>query len=672
MATWDIVSSTTDSTPGAVQTVKGAPIDKDQLTALILGRFQYADDYRRQYDERAKSWWQLYEGYREQLAEDDPRYGRSNIHVPRPYEILDALRARLVKSFFGQRPYLDFLPLPSGNAQLDRETYEANERKAGLAAALVDGQLERNSIIRKWYDFVTNFLVLPAAVMAVGWRYEERKVRRRVEQPVMMTAVTADPMTGLPAITQVPVIDPMTGQQQTELVEVEEIVPVWDDNELQVVAWEDQWCDPLFSDIDEARFFFHREIATRSQLDAKLQLLKDTGSGKVFSVDWDTVEQNGGMVSDDGLWQRMTSVGVSIDAASEHWGDGERPGKPIEILHYWTDENLGIIVNRKVLVYWGDNPYWRHGKKPYIVASYDPVHGRPYGISAMQIIEGMAHELNTTRNQRIDAVSFGIVPMSKIRRDADIDPDQLIRKPGGIIEVDNFDDVTDMPMQNVPMTAYQEESIIKSDIENALGVAPVVRGVSGGSQETATEIMAKQSNAGIRFEVKIALYQEMAIKRLAMLMDCNNQQFIDDHRWVQLFGAEQMAQWQQVAPGEIIGEYDYRPAGSNIDPAANREVRRQQYKELMEVVWKLNIPYANRYELFRSLVDTFDLRNPAKIVIPWEELMQQAMVQQQQQQQSNMAQGMPPEMIPPQAQGMPMEGVPMQGTPPMTGGGAPV
>lgn len=640
MAEWDIA----DYGRSEDVAVAEAPQNAEELTALLKGRFEYADAYRKQWDDKVQDWWRLYIVWSEEIGKDDPRYGRSNLNIPRPYEEIDAVRARLVKSFFGSRPYIDFIPIPRGD--WNPEIARMREDSARLASALVDEQLDRCEITVKWYEFITNMLVFPAAVMSVGWRYETKVVKRRVPIPTM---------------------DPFTGQVRIDMVEQEEQAVVWDDNELQVVAWEDQWCDPRGYDLDSARFFFHREIMTLDKLESKLEVLEQTGNGERFPLDIDTLFKQGDSLLGEGKWERFSSVGIS-DPGGDHWAAGEKPGNVIEVLHYWTDDEYGMLINRDQLAWYGANPYWRHGKKPYIMASYEPVTGQPYGISAMQIIEPLAHELNTQRNQRIDNVSFSLNIQRKVRRSADIDFEQLVSRPGGVIEVDSMDDVMDMPPAPIQVGAYQEEAIIKQDMENALGVSPVMRGVDAVRKETATEIMAKQSNAGIRFEVRIALYQVKAVNRLAMLMDMNNQQFVDSQRYVRVYGATTMGQWQMMEPHRLIGEYDYRPAGANIDPAANREARRNQLMQLMEIVWKLDIPYVNRYELFRALVDTFDLRNTAKIVIPYEELMEQMMQQQAQQEQMMQQQAaqdvgapmpMAPEVAPQMAQAPALMGGPV-------------
>lgn len=593
-----------------------------ELTARLLHRFNYADAYRRQWEDIAKRCYQIYVGWRDELPPE--KRGRSNLHIPRPYEQIDALRARIVKSFFATRPYMDFIPIPN-SSKVDPETMRANARQADIAAALVDQQLEKNGIVKKWYDFVTCLLVFPAAIMSVGWRYETKRVRRRVEVPVL----TLDPAT----LSPVPVVDPMTGEIATQLIVQESEEVVWDDNEVQLVDWWDFWGDPAGHDIDSCRFVFQREWMTRDKLESKLALLAQSDpEGRLYPLDWDTLKDANSYL-DEGKWERLSAVGLTPDPGGDYWADGEKPGERIEILHYWTDDQYAILVNRKQLAWYGNNPYWRHGKKPYVMASYEPLPNELYGLSAIQIIADLSDELNTLRNQRIDNVSLVLNRMWKKRRSAEVDESELVSRPGAVIELDNLDDIIPLETPDVTASSYNEEVIVKQDMESALGTTAIVRGADPTRRETATEIMQKNANAGIKFEVKIMLYQQLGLERLAYLMDMNNQQFIDTERLVKLFGSENAWDWYLAKPGEIIGEHEYRPAGSNVDPAANREVRRQQLTEMLQAVHALNMPYFDRYKLARLWAESYDLRNVDAIMVPeqvyrQQELMQQLMTQQ--------------------------------------------
>src|SRR5690606_14500222 len=194
-------------------------MNREERTRHLLARFEYARRYREPWEHRAVEWYKLYIGYRERAEE-----GRSNLHIPRPYEQIDTLRARIVRSFFAARPYIEFIPKPDSE-QVHDVVRQANEAKAKLAASLVDDQLARNNISRLFYDWVTNLLISPLAIMSVGWRYEERTVRRRVEQPVLVFDPWSQQV--------VPVVDPYTGQPVTQMVVVEQTEPEWDDYELQ-------------------------------------------------------------------------------------------------------------------------------------------------------------------------------------------------------------------------------------------------------------------------------------------------------------------------------------------------------------------------------------------------------------------------------------------------------
>jgi len=592
--------------------------DPRARAAELLSRFSYAESFRKQYDEKAVKFYKAYVGHR-----DKPKIeGRSNLHIPRTYEIVDAIRARIVRSFFANRPYLDFLPLPRQGGTVEELLLRAE--KAKIAAALVDEQLDRNQIVKKFYDFVTSVCVFPAGIMSVGWRFDQRLVKRKVEVPVYQLDAFGNPMldeAGQPIIERV----------ETQIVEVP--YTVWDDNEIKNVDFFDFWPDPRGQDIDSCRFVFQREWLNEEQIQDKLAVLHEAGIGTVFPLNWEEVRSTG--APEEGRYERLTAVGITPETSEGFWSPdderGLRKGKLYEVLHYWEDDRHAILINRKFLAYEGDNPYWRHQKKPFVVASFEPLPNEFYGMSVVQIIYHLQEELNTARNQRIDAVSMVLNRMWKVRRSADIDESELVSRNHGIIHVDDPDDVTWFEFSEIPHSSYTDEQIIKIDMENAVGTPSIVRGVDPVRQETATEIVTKSSNAGIRFDVKIMLFEALGIKRLAMLMDLNNQQFIDTERLVRVFGEEAGFQWVTVAPHELVGEWDYRPSGANVDPGANKELRREQLNQVMAAVLASGNPYIDKYELTKMWLESYDIRNVEKLLLPREVVEQQMALQQQQQ-----------------------------------------
>jgi multidrug resistance efflux pump len=141
--------------------------------------------------------------------------------------------------------------------------------------------------------------------------------------------------------------------------------------------------------------------------------------------------------------------------------------------------------------------------------------------------------------------------------------------------------------------------------------------------------MKQTNNAGMRFDVKIKVFNSMGITRLIELMDLNNQQFIDGDRLVKL-GQEKGEEWRTVNPGDLIGEFDYRPAGANIDPAANKQVRREQLSQMMQFLMEAGVPFVNYHELIKEWLESFDIENAQKFIVPKQQWQQQQIMQQQQ------------------------------------------
>ncbi len=588
--------------------------DHKEVTADLLDKFNYFDSYRTQYIQRALNSYKLYKGWK-----DDKIEGRSNLHIPRTYEIVDTLRARLVKAFFGTRPYIDFTPMPGigGNPW----TLQLNEQKAKVAAANLDRQLEINNIPIKWYKFITDLLIFPTAIMGVGWKYQREPVKRRVKQP----EVVQHPYYGYV----------YTGRMV--YVMQESIETVWDDNEIVNIDFMDFWPEPQGIDIDSCRGVFQREWITWEDLQQKISYLAQLGEGKVFPVNLNELQGTNGSL-DEGRWEKLGEVGISAgnyDVYSRNHDARNRKKEMFELLHYWEDDRHSILINRTECIYDGRNPYWRHRKKPFVTSSFELMGDEFYGISAVEIIADLQHELNSRRNQIMDNVNLLINRMFLKRRGADIDDSDLISRPNAVIEVDDVErDIRPLEMGDMKNSAWMSLNMENQQMDNTLAADSIVRGATTSKSQTATEVMTKNTNASTRFDIKIMLYESLGVKRLAYLMDLNNQQFITEDRLVKISDGD-VEQWQMVTPDDFMGEFDYRPTGTSVDPSANKEVRREQLTNMIQFLMQSGVSFVNWYALIKAWMESFDIRNPQKFLIPPEAMQQQMMMQ-------NGVQGVPP------------------------------
>lgn len=568
--------------------------DKRELTAELLGRFQYAESHRQQYDLRAVESYKLYTGYRASLPKE--LKGRSNLHIPKTYELVDSLRARYLRALFGTTPAIEYIPNPllyfqeAFSPQEYLQILINAEDSAKYSTYLVDQQLRNSMVFKKFYDFVTALLVFPAAILGVGWKYEQKKIKQHGSE-----------------------FDPEYGVDVESVVE--RLVTTCDDNDLAYVDYYDFWPDPRGTNLDNCRFVFSREWVTEAELKAKLEVLKRAGSGKVYQPEsWDALMSAGSHLQ-GGATERLAEVGLIGETSQGYWSE-PRKGYQIEILHYWQDGRHAIIANRFECLFDGDNPYW-HGKKPFVCSSFDPRPGEFYGFSAVELVEHLQHELNTTRNQRIDNVSFVLNRMWKVRIGADIDENELVSRPHGIIYVNSSDDITDLATPDVTASSYREEEITKQDMDNVLGAPAIVRGVEPEHRTTATEIVTKGGAADMKFQVRVMLYEEL-MSRLAELMDMNNQQFATNPR---IFRIEE--EWKAVSPEEMRGHHMYRPKSSSLDVTANKEVRRQQILELQKILQ--GHPNIDQMEMLKLVLEAYGIRGTEKLLIEQPMLQQPGM-----------------------------------------------
>jgi len=99
------------------------------------------------------------------------------------------------------------------------------------------------------------------------------------------------------------------------------------------------------------------------------------------------------------------------------------------------------------------------------------------------------------------------------------------------------------------------------------------------------------------------------------MMDLNNQQFVCGKRAARL-DPEDRNSWQSFDPDYIIGEFDYSPATSSAEAAANKELRREQLTKIIGFLMQAEVPFVNYKKLISDWLKEFDIKNPEKYMIP--------------------------------------------------------
>lgn len=581
--------------------------DLDELTRNTIKLFHFYDNWKEtNFNEDAEECFKLWMGYNDPLPEGDDGE-RANFHFPLSYEIVDIWVSRLVTNFFGNiRPWFQFEPMPDYNI-MSVEALQERVDAGKKHAALVDSQLIKNKIKSLYSQYSKSKLVFPLAILSIGWRYEERLIKYR-----KLIQETIDP----------------EGFLETKNLSqvVEEMRKVWDDNEIKHVLWPDFWPDPWGSpDLDTWRGCFHREYMTKQEIldymkQLKLYVSKGYGKGEFAKIDWDLIGQNTINFEEYSRNQLFAAVGTEMETRDEYnEEDQDQSMGMYEVIHYWTSKEHRVMINRCQVVFAGDNPYW-HGMLPFVCESFEAVPDRSVGFSAVHLVKDHNIELNTTKNQMIDAMSMVLNKMFVVVKGADVDYSQLVHRRNGIIEVTNPTDVQEFGLKDVPNSGNDNLAIVKQTAENAVAVPDIIRGESE-RVKTAHEASIQNTNASIRFQVKIDLYEEMGIDRMLMLMDKNNQQYFEDSRLVETIGPDNARQFIEVGFEDLYGSWHYSPASKTVDPTANKEVRREQLTNIYQLV-KDN-PMVKTDKLLQEIFNSLDLKDAQTFIKTMDEMQQE-------------------------------------------------
>lgn len=550
-----------------------------------------------------EKWTRLYKRWRnhvDQLKDQQgkPIKDRSNISIPYSFTMLETVLPRLVETLFAGRPYVSVKARPRSKEELQqRELWESNAKKMEM---LLDYQHNEVMDLQDIFHVGLKIMGLYGTTVGyVGWLYEEQNVIRKQLTPVMEDDGLGN---------EIPLTDesgqPIQDYQPMQMTEVS-----YDDPEVKFLDLGLFYVDPNAEDIADARYCGH--VCYKSK--EELQRLHDQG---FLKINWKDVPKDS--KQNEARNYRMSAVGLpsNQDENTQHEDDNL-----YEVHYYWENDKCVVILNRSYVAKEDDNPFW-HKKKPYVKDVYTKVPGEFYGIGMIEMIEDLQDELNTERNQRIDYRSYSMRRPFKVRRGANIDPNQLVWKQGQKIYVDEMDDIEVMSVADNNLSgSFNQEQLIKQDMRDTTGAHDVVMGTPS-SGETATATMSRDNNASMRFKLVISSVEKRLLVGISRMMIQLNQQFMEDIRLLPLFD-QSADEWPEVTPEDIQGEFHLIAAGSSVEPMANKEAFKQRMVELYNIVaqdpFMQEFPNKRR-NFLRKIFEAFDIQDTDDLLPTDEEL----------------------------------------------------
>jgi len=516
--------------------------------------------------DKFSDYYRMYRGVKTKTPEQE---GRSNLFIPYTFNLIETITPKIITSIFATRPFFQALPLGVSDV-------EEREARAKKMSKYFDYQFQQKiKIVPILTDIIKTSLIYGKAISKQTWNYKTKEVVQRRRKKIL----------GIP----IPDYDNILTEQV-----------IADQPMIENVILTDFFIDPSGTSIDEMRYCIHRYWEDRHELKEKEK------KGVYKNID-KVIEDNRA----DDSYDTLLQVGFS---------DSDQRRKGVEILEYWTDDWVVRVANKNIVISSQPNPYF-HRKKPFAEWDYIRIPNEFYSVGVPEAIQDLQAELNTTRNQRIDNVSFVLNKMYSVLRGANVDPEQLVSRPAGYVYVDNHDDIKELTFDDVTNSAYNEEIIIKGDMDATTGVFDSVRGSNPDRRETATTMSILNSSGSERFKLQNILIEYGGLQEMLNQVLRLNQQFIDADMEIQILGESENIEDLVVTQEEILGEYDIIALGSSVEPIINKEVRQNQLVQLLNVVQ--NSQEVNMTEFYRRLFEAFDMKNVDALVI--EQQMEQQM-----------------------------------------------
>lgn len=134
--------------------------------------------------------------------------------------------------------------------------------------------------------------------------------------------------------------------------------------------------------------------------------------------------------------------------------------------------------------------------KPYEEWRPAKIAGRWYGLGPAERILALQELQNETFNVRRTRARVAQLGLFKIRKGAGITPQALAKLPvNGAVALNNLDDLEQMQMADVPVSAYKEEEVLRDWATKIASAHPVSTGETLPASATATSVAVSNTNS---------------------------------------------------------------------------------------------------------------------------------------------------------------------------------
>lgn len=299
---------------------------------------------------------------------------------------------------------------------------------------------------------------------------------------------------------------------------------------------------------------------------------------------------------------QMMSASGTVYGTDKYYSTQDDTMKMYETFEWWRpfDDSYSVIVGGSYVPIFknGEMPIPMDFKEsPFIDVSYLKIPGEFEGYGLPLILESPQIMLNLVKNQRLDAATLSIHKMWIVNPLANINKDELVTRPFGIIYSIDPNGVREIQFSDIKMSAYKEEELLKNDMQYASGVDDFSMGVGGGSS-SATEVRHLRESTLERVRMFVNHLGDAYSDVLRYWMDMTRQLFTDAMT-IRVVGEGGQQEFPLIDKDDLRGMFDYK---ATVLPsiAGQDDVKKKQDMDLYQLL--INLPFIDPQKLTSRVI----------------------------------------------------------------------
>lgn len=275
-----------------------------------------------------------------------------------------------------------------------------------------------------------------------------------------------------------------------------------------------------------------------------------------------------------------------------------------EVFIWWRpfDDAYAVMVNDVPILKGGVTPIIFDFKEaPIVEIPYLRFPGKFEGIGLPIILENPQMMLNTIKNQRLDATILSIHKMWIVNPLANVNIDELVVRPFGIIHTPDPQGVREVQFSDIKPSSYQEEELLKSDMRYASGVDDFSMG-SGGSAGSATEVRHLRESTLERVRLFIN-HIGSGLSVIQGMWTSMYRQFFTKQMTIRVIGEDGAEMFPLIEKDDLMGQYDYR---ATVIPsiAGKSDIDKKQGMDLFQLL--VQLPFIDPKKLTSKVLHPFN------------------------------------------------------------------